>query len=125
MTALIALKPFQIVEELATTPLSPTKTHNTHTQFYFLCFRQEAAAEQPLLLCNYNNFEKQARGNHVHSSNSFPAQFYILKQQMKGSCHGSRLQHGRHGLEKFPLRCTDNMEHQGLGSSPSTLTSDL
>lgn len=51
---------------------------------------------------------------------------------MKGSCHldssctvhGSPLQHGRHGLERFPLRCTDNMEHQGLSSSPSTLTSD-
>lgn len=30
MTALIALKPFQIVEELATTPLPPLR-HTTHT----------------------------------------------------------------------------------------------
>lgn len=37
MTALIALKPFQIVEELATTPLPPTKTHNTHTHNSISC----------------------------------------------------------------------------------------
>lgn len=147
MTALIALKPFQIVEELATSPLPPHTHARTLTRTHTIAFavlptRGSSHCFSGTMTTLKNRAVTWLNRKRVHSSNSFPAQSDTLKAEMKGRCH---LDHSC-TVHDFLIpralcdntadvawrtflsnaKAADSTQHEGAAPRPcpSTLTSD-